>query len=412
MKKLLPLLFILLWATTAHSATVTCTLGPDSDSCPSGANSCDYTDINDWADDYGSSADGCTADCSASDTCVLEVYGTAVQSTEVFIDDPGFEVNAVIKPASGEEHTGQAGTGAEISVTHSASADVFELNRTARTMTFVMQFMEIDVNGNDVDYIFNVANMDFKLENSILHGTSGSSQNMGVILTSSPNEAHIHNTVFYDLNRTGGNLNAILVYPGNPVVVELLNNTITDIQTTSSGTARGVFTNTEAASHVFKNNLCSDIVGATADVCWFDNNFTTSTAEKNACDDTTCSSTGTNYDSETISYAGGSPLDWSLGCSDVECPNARDNGEDLCSVACSENENLDLENFDRDSGAYNWSIGAVNLDQGGVTTTTTTTTITTTTTTTSTTTTTGPSTTTTSTTTTTTTLPFRFQLFK
>ena len=109
---LLPILLFLLLAANANAATVTCSID---------ATTGDYASVTAWeAASYGTIGAGCDGNCASGDDCVGEVTGIVPETGVVTLNDttPGATGSITLTAAAGAKHTGQAGTGAEISFTH------------------------------------------------------------------------------------------------------------------------------------------------------------------------------------------------------------------------------------------------------------------------------------------------------
>lgn len=320
-----------------------------------GTSSRDYSTIASWEADLDNS--GIYA---ASDHAVGDCYNDSAFNENPTING-GTTIglaDIVLQGASGQRHTGTAGTGARI--VRSGGVDGIQVNVN---LSVTVKWLEINMNaqsssGYGLQRTDTNSTSDY-FQNNIIHGLRSTGfDTWGIESAGGP--THITNNIVYDVKntQTGGfsNRRARGIVSTGTSVRTVANNTIYNVTQSSSSTAHGLLW-TDTANITNENNASLD--AGNDDF----NGGTSGTVNYNCSADTTA--TGANSlvsktaSNQFVSIVGGSE-DLHLK-SGADCINA---GVDL--TTSPTNVQYDIDGRDRDALGDTWDIGADEfVDAGG-----------------------------------------------
>lgn len=312
----------------------------------------DYSTITAWE-----AALDDTAAYSASDDAVGECYDDSVFNEAVIING-GTTVglsSITLSVASGERHTGVAGTGARIVYTGGSVTDIIqtynldlpvtvewlEITTGAHTSTIAMAFLAIRVRKQQARYL-------------LVHDLTTANQNTaGIGLevnTGVGDKSVIHNNIVYNLDAVNRNAFGIRWSTASSRSFDIYNNTVYNIIGDGDGneTVACIYTASTSSNRNIKNNVCCNVTGAGTANCF----ILGATVSNNASSDTSATGTGslTSLDasSQFVSIVGGSEdLHLKAGS---DCIGA---GADLGTTPTG--INIDI---DGDPRGATWDIGA------------------------------------------------------
>ena len=305
----------------------------------------DFSTITLWEDSLSAhTGDNVTGEC----------YNDSVFDESAAIDD-STPTSSILSVASGERHDGTEGTGARIVRT---TTGVLMMSDTAGETT--VEWLELDANGNDTDGgIFqnnDNGHVHGRISNLIIHGSSGTGNFVRGI--NSTGDTDINNTIIYDLTTTQtSNRNVYGIFNNNRDIWAQ-NVTIHNL-TNDNGTAECIgVSHRDNSDTKLQNIVVTEVDGTSSGtIQGFEiESPTNAIIDHNASFDTTASGTG-SLDSITtanqyVSTTEGSE-DLHIQDTDADIFEA---GTDLGTTPSG--VQFDIDNYDRDTGATTWSIGA------------------------------------------------------
>lgn len=314
-------------------ATVTYTIGTTSR---------DYSTVSSWEADLDngalySSGDDAVGECyndSAFDEFAVLTGGTTVGLS-----------SRRLTAASADRHDGTAGSGARFVFTGNNGNSAWLKGSSSAETT--VEWLEFDINDQNMrDGIDSVK----YVNNCLIHDANSSRGNYVTAITKSQQTCHFLNNIIYELdNSNTGGVVGIEVEPAS-ADVQIKNNTIHGMTTSSSGNCYGI-ASVDQSLELVQNNL---ITGC--DTRAFEENApSNATMDYNAADDT--SAAGANSlnsitpSSQYVSLVAGSEDLHIKSGADVI-----DEGIDLGTTPV--NVNIDINGRDRDAEGDTWDIGA------------------------------------------------------
>ncbi len=292
---------------------------------------------------------------ASADTATMLIYNGGGAFDEAITINGGGTVglNYIIQSVpSTDRHDGTKATGSRIVLTTA---------RTIRaTVAMTWEWLEIDGAGNRL--IFEPAEQTSGtniIQRMIVHDVSASVTSVnGIDLA---DKANVHNSIIYDITSTNsvGIGRGILFGGESGDAFNCFNNTIHDIEGgATSGSAFGIAF-LDRANNDIKNNMCTDTATANTLADYSPSSPSTATPNYNlASDDTDTGANSIGADDGVltsnlyVSTAGG---DEDLHIQDTAADQF-EVGTDL--VTTPAGVNFDIDNFDRNAGPTNWSMGA------------------------------------------------------
>lgn len=332
-------------------ATVTKTIGSDA--------ARDYSTITAWeADDGG-------GDGLGNDDCTGNCYNDSAFDEAVTIDFSANSITLTVPEA--ERHDGTAGTGARIVLSSKSTRHTI----LCQAPSITVSWLEVDDNGQSKvsTPAYGLAAVDaagndgtFSWEQLIVHGVRGDSSFSSAFhhAQHDPGNHDILNCVGYDID-SPANRDAHGVYARVARSTRILNVTIHDVHTNSSGDPAYCFQFLNDADYQIQNCLGTDPVNDSSggQACFepSDGNAGSCTAAShNASSDATApddSDAGTALHNITTAdqYVSTSPVDLHLK-SGADCIDA---GTDLGTTPSG--VEIDIDGRDRDAEGDTWDIG-------------------------------------------------------
>jgi hypothetical protein len=288
----------------------------------------------------------------AADDAIGECYDDSAFE-EVVVIDGGTTIglnSVTLTVPSAERHDGTDGNGARIV----ASGSGILIKLVAGDSRVVKcKWLELDGNGNIINFIVQISNSGSELHNLIVHDktfSGGTTRGIDANHSGANTPAvNILNTIVYDIESTrsgSGSVQGIYGSGGNRVC-NILNDTVHNITMPNHTGGDGIVVAGSGAQQTTQNcistdadNVCYSIVG---------------TEDHNLASDTTASGTG-SLDSKAaanqfVSTTGGSEdLHLKFGA------DAIDAGTDLGTTPSG--VEIDIDDFDRDAGVVTWDMGA------------------------------------------------------
>lgn len=313
----------------------------------------DYSTVSLWEADLDTGA------YSAADDAYGQMYDDSAFDETVTIDGGGtVGLNSItLQGASGERHTGIAGTGVRF-VQSSAKAIIVNVSLAGGV---TVEWIDFNFGGFSnasgcIRSAFNSGNL-FRLRNCIVHDSTGPTSDCYLVRTANA-AARILNNVIYTISSSAGSGQVNGIDIGSTIRSRIVaNNTVYNIQKTGgTGNAYGIAMQDDA-DHSYYNNCVMGTNGGTsgtkadfsvaspaASVC--SNNLSSDTSAPGSG-----SLTSKTASNQFVSLTGGSE-DFQLKAG-ADCIDA---GVDL--VTTPTNVNIDIDGRDRDAQGDTWDIGA------------------------------------------------------
>lgn len=332
-----------------------------------GSDARDYATFTLHEDALGGAAGG------AGNDAVGEAYNDSAFDESVTYND-GTPDSVKITVPVGERHDGTEGTGARIVAT--AGGRQIRLD-----IPIIIEWLEFDHNGNisqALGTIRGVSSTGQIIANTILHGGTRSDGNdvraihFESMAADTPAKSVLNN-IIYDYTHTGNNANDVRgiddAIANTNRHVNILNNTIHDVQKTAgTGDAFGIGF-TDGANRDIRNNIVTDTAGGTSGTTedYEISSPANATAGYNLSSDATASDDGVTGN-ELINKASASQFVSNSAPYDLHIKtgaDAIDAGVDL--VTTPSGVEIDINGRDRDAEGDVWDMGAHELVAAAVT---------------------------------------------
>jgi len=318
----------------AYAAAVTDTIGTTSR---------DFSTITLWEDSLGA---------HSGDDMTAEMYNDSAFDETVNIDDTTPLTILLTVPVA-ERHDGTEGNGTRI--VRTGANIVIDMAADETTI----EWLEIDINGQNATALLLDLNSDLFVKNMILHGSTGDGNITGVIRDQA--KGTIMNSIIYDYTNTHTGTRGVSgILDGSTRDSNYFNNTIHGITNNNgTGVAYGINLQDDAGS-TFQNNIATDAGGTTSGTKQDYNlsSISNATVDHNLSSDSTASGVGSLSGATAadffVSTTGGSE-DFHLktGASIDPIDAGVDKGTTPTGV------NFDIDNFDRNADAGTvWDMGA------------------------------------------------------
>lgn len=269
-------------------------------------------------------------------------------------------VSIKLSVASGQRHTGVAGTGARNVYTGSGTV-IATLGNTSASVSVIQEWLELDCNSKtSLNYAVEHVNptAEVSTRHCIIHRHRGNSISNPMGIYFSNHTQTVVNNILYDFNSTANQFRAPYAIhnwtTGSTVYV--CNNTVYSIagDSRSLGTATTGIQMPSGAGITVKNNIVCDV----SDLDTNDKDYDLGASvvkDHNLSSDTTATGTGSltskTASNQFVSIVGGSEdLHLKAGA------DAIDAGTDL--VTTPNNVHIDIDGYDRDSTGVTWDMGA------------------------------------------------------
>ncbi|MEN9287183.1 MAG: hypothetical protein RIS39_1175 [Actinomycetota bacterium] len=298
---------------------------------------------------------------SASTRAVGECYKDSTFDEAYTINANASNVTAILlSVASGQRHTGTAGTGVKLVYTGGGSV-IATLGNASASVSVIQEWLELDCNSKtSLNYAVEHVNptAEVSTRRCIIHRHRGNSISNPMGIYFSNHTQTVVNNILYDFNSTANQFRAPYAIhnwtTGSTVYV--CNNTVYSIagDSRSLGTATTGIQMPSGAGITVKNNIVCDV----SDLDTNDKDYDLGASvvkDHNLSSDTTATGTGSltskTASNQFVSIVGGSEdLHLKAGA------DAIDAGVDL--VTTPNNVHIDIDGYDRDSTAVTWDMGA------------------------------------------------------